>query len=112
MGQKRNKWARIVSGHAIILALVSLVACSGSPSEPDPIAVQVLTDIAPPLACPEPELRRPPADLVAPLGLAAPELLPAGQGDYGMSREGVESLVDILRSAGERLARWRAWATP
>lgn len=89
-----------------------LVLCSGCTSTPiaDPLAPTVMADIRAPLECPEPELRMAPPDLVEPITLPVPEVLPAGQGDYGMTREGMEQLIDILRTAKERLARWRAWA--
>lgn len=98
-----------IRGLAIHVALVLLTACTGQPVA-DPQATVVLADIQPALECPEPAPVLPPADLVAPLDLQAPEVLPAGQGDYGLTREGMEMVIEALRSAGERLARWRAWA--
>lgn len=88
--------------YAMLLALCSVTACAS-----DPV---VLTDIAEPLDCPEPELRQPPDDLVVPLALDVPELLPAGEGDYGITRGGVETLIDGYRALREREALWRAWA--
>ena len=91
------------------LLALTLTACAGQPTA-DPQATVVLADIQPALECPEPVPVQPPADLIAPLELASPEILPGGQGDYGITREGLEMLVDALRAAGERLSRWRAWA--
>lgn len=85
-----------------------LAGCAGTPA-PDALAPVVLTDIAAPLDCPQPEPRRAPPELLAPLHLAAPAVLPAGQGDYGMTRAGLEAIIDALRAAGERLKLWEAW---
>jgi len=52
----------------------------------------------------------PPADLAVDMTYATPELLPVCQGDYGITREGVETLIDSFREMRLRLARWRAWA--
>lgn len=93
----------------IAATCLMLAGCAGQPTA-DPQAVTVLADIQPALECPPPEHEIPPADLVAPLELQTPEVLPGGQGDYGITREGLEMLVDALRAAGERLSRWRAWA--
>lgn len=86
-----------------------LAGCSGTPVT-DPQATAVLVDIAPPLECPEPEPVQPPVDLLTPVDLQSPTVLPAGQGDYGISRAGLELLIDGYRALHERLARWRAWA--
>lgn len=86
-----------------------LTGCTGTPVA-DPLATAVLADIQPPLECPEPEPALPPADLLTPVDLQAPTILPAGQGDYGVSRAGLELLIDGYRALHERLARWRAWA--
>lgn len=96
---------------AACLLLIALTGCAGTPAA-DPQAVTVLTDIAPPLECPEPEPVLPPVDLLTPVDLQAPEILPAGQGDYGVTRAGLELLIDGYRALHERLARWGAWAQP
>jgi len=59
---------------------------------------------------PVPVKRVPPADLAVDMTYATPELLPVCQGDYGITREGVETLIDSFREMRLRLARWRAWA--
>ena len=91
-----------------LLALCSLVGCAPQP-RPDPV---ILTDVAAPLECPEPEQRPVPPHLSAALEIEAPTLLPAGQGDYGLTRAGVETLIDGYRALREREALWRAWASP
>lgn len=92
----------------LLLALLLLAGCAGTPA-PDALAPVVLADIAAPLDCPQPEPRRAPPELLAPLHLDAPDVLPAGQGDYGMTRAGLEQVIDALRAAGERLRLWEAW---
>lgn len=89
--------------------LVLLAACSGCAAAPRPAPV-VLTDVAAPLECPEPEPRPVPPHLSAVLEIETPTLLPAGEGDYGISRAGVELLIDGYRALREREALWRAWA--
>lgn len=91
------------------LAACSLLLAGCAGPAPDALAPVVMTDIAAPLDCPEPEPRRAPAELLAPLVLEAPAVLPAGQGDYGMTRDGLEAIIDALRAAGERLRLWEAW---
>lgn len=93
---------------ATLLAACSLVGCASAPPAPDPVAPAVLADIAAPLECPEPGLPELPADLSEPLDLAAPQVLPAGQGDYGISRADVELMIDALRAAHVRDQRLRA----
>ena len=89
-----------------LLALCSaLIGCGGT--KPDPI---VLVDVAEPLICPEPVLPGPPSELTAPLVLSTPTLLPVGEGDYGITRAGVELIIDGYRALREREALWRAWA--
>lgn len=90
--------------------LLVLAGCAGQVA--DNQATAVLTDIAPPLACPEPVPEQPPAELLTPVDLEAPIILPAGQGDYGISRAGLELLIEGYRALHERLARWSAWAQP
>lgn len=89
--------------YVMLLALCSLAACAS-----DPV---ILTDIAEPLECPEPEIRRPPAELAAPLVIEVPAILPAGTGDYGLTRQGVEQLIDGYRALREREALWRAYGS-
>lgn len=89
---------------ATLLLACSLAACARTP-----VAPVVMADIEPPLECPEPEVRRAPADLLAPLEIAPPQLVPAGAGDYGIAREDAERMIEAMRQANERLSRWRAW---
>lgn len=93
-----------------ILAIVILVAgCGGSPIEPDPPGPAVLLEPVT-IEIPVPVRREPDPELLLPLNLQAPKILPAGQGDYGLTRADLELIIEALRAAGERLARWRAWA--
>lgn len=88
-----------------ILAAV-LAACSSTP-DADRIAPTVLTDVAV-LECPAPEVIRLDPALIEPLSVEPPQLVPAGQGDYGITRAAAELMIDTLRAFGERLARIRA----
>lgn len=92
-----------------LLVAVALVGC-GPQVKPDPVAPIVLQDVCEPVEIPIPVHRPPPADLAQPLDLDAPDVLPAGQGDYGLTRVGLELIIDGFRHAQERLQRWRAWA--
>lgn len=92
-------------------AIVLTIACIGCASTSvDPVAPVVLTDIVQPLECPEPEVRMVPAHLLEDLELETPDVLPRGEGDYGLTRAGIETLVDTLRALRLRLDRWRGWA--
>lgn len=91
-------------------ALFAIVLLTGCAHEPEPQAPTVLADPMQ-ITCPEPEARTVPADLVAPLDIAAPQVQAAGAGDYGISRESVERVVTALRRCGQRLDDWRAWST-
>ena len=89
-------------------AILCISACAHAP---DPQAPVVLKE-AQAVEIPVPVVREPPVELMQPLGLQAPGLLPAGQGDYCMTRADVEQTIDVLRAAASRLNQWRAWAAP
>lgn len=76
-----------------------------------PVAPTVLTE---PVAveCPALEVRTPPSVLLAPFHVEPPELVAAGQGDYGISRDSVERIVTLVRVCSERNDQWKAWAAP
>lgn len=86
-----------------------LVGCGGQP-RPDPVTAHVLVDTAAPLECPEPDVRIPPQALTDDVVVATPTPLPAGEGDYGVTRAGWEMLVDGMRALQIRVALWKAWA--
>ena len=93
---------------ALLLFILVLLGCS---HEAPVITPTVLTE---PLEvkCPAVAPRTPDQALLAPLNLEPPELLPAGQGDYGISRESAERVISIVRTCGERIDDWKAWAVP
>ena len=93
------------------IATIAIIAITGCAHAPDPIAPVVLRE-AQTVEVPVPVLREPPPELMQPLGLTAPNLLPAGQGDYCMTRADVEQTIDVMRAAAGRLGQWRAWASP
>lgn len=64
------------------------------------------------LTCPEPKPRSVPAYLLQPLKPAAPAILAKGEGDYGIARADLETMIDALRALSVRLALWKAWAAP
>jgi len=88
------------------LALAALTACAHTPPPANTIMREPIS-----VECPEPDLRMPPPALSQALGLEAPAILPAGQGDYGISRVDLERMIEALRRASSRVAQWRAWAT-
>ena len=93
---------------AIIATVALLSACAHAPDPQSPVVLREAQTVEVPV----PVLREPPAELLQPLGLTAPGLLPAGQGDYCMTRADVEQTIDVLRAAAGRINQWRAWAAP
>lgn len=93
---------------SIIAAVAFLSACAHAP---DPQAPVVLKE-AQTVEIPVPVAREPPVELMQPLGLTAPGLLPAGQGDYCMTRADTELYIDVLRAAAARIHALQAWAAP
>ena len=90
------------------MILLVLAGCSGTaPVVPSANVVEAQV-----IEVPVPVERRPPADLMALVDLPAPQLGKACTGDYGITRANAELLVDFMRTARERLARWRVWAGP
>lgn len=96
---------------AVVAGFALLAACGSAPVPPDPVAPVVLTETQV-VEVPVPVVRRPPADLMqAPvIDASALTVLPAGQGDYGVTRASLETIIESLRAAGAQLQRWRAWA--
>lgn len=92
-----------------LVACLFLTGCAGNDVEPDPVGPTILEETVT-VEVPVPVERTPPADLLQPLNLDAPQVLPAGHGDYGISRINLERMIEAHRAAAERLARWRAWA--
>lgn len=95
---------------ACVLAL--LVGCSAQNVEPDPVAPIVLEGTCEPVEIPVPVRRTPPAELQQPMTLESPEILEAGTGDYGITRAGLELIIEGFRRATERIQRWTVWASP
>lgn len=94
-----------------LLLVACLLTAAGCAHAPDPAAPVVLADPIR-VTCPEPKARQAPPELVQPLGLEAPAILKAGEGDYGIARGELEKLVTALRAAAGRINQWRAWARP
>ena len=95
-----------------LFAILFIAGCQSTSITPDPAAPVVLTETQI-LEIPVPVTRTPPPELMlAPsIDASALTVLPAGQGDYGLSRAAVESIIEAVRAAGEQLQRWRAWAS-
>ena len=91
------------------LLLLFLTGCGHT--RPEPTAPTVMTRPQR-VECPPPATRAVPDDLLLPLELETPTVLPAGLGDYGLSRGDVEKLVTAIRAAAARQAQWKAWAIP
>jgi hypothetical protein len=92
-------------------AIAALALLAGCAHQLEPQAPVVLSEPLQ-ITCPEPVSRMPPAYLVERLHLEAPEIVARGAGDYGITRAGLEKLIDGHRAAAARIEQWRAWATP
>lgn len=99
---------RIPGIGGLILSLSLLAGCAHQPAPQAPVVLKEPMQVT----CPEPEARTPPADLMQPLGLASPTVLKKGEGDYGITRTDLETLIDAHRAAAKRIALWKAWANP
>lgn len=84
---------------------------AGCAHEPMPTAPVVLAEPMR-VECPEALPRLPDGHLLTSLGLESPDFLPAGEGDYGLTRESAERIITALRAAQGRINEWRAWAAP
>lgn len=88
----------------------AVLLCTSCAHAPDPQAPVVLKE-AQQVEVPVAVHREPPPEWLQPLGLEAPDILPAGQGDYCMSRESTRQYIAVIRAAAERLNGWKAWAS-
>lgn len=93
-----------------VFLIALLIAVAGCRSKPDTVAPVVLTQACEPVEIPVPVYRPPPADLLLPMAPETPEIVSPDEGVYGLSREGLEVIVDGFRRLRTRLARWRAWS--
>jgi len=59
---------------------------------------------------PVPVKRTAPAELMTDYQPDMPQILGHCEGDYGITRAGVEALIDAMREAKQRLNQWKAWA--
>lgn len=89
----------------------ALALLAGCAHDPLPDAPTVLAEPLP-VECPAAEVRTPPAVLLAPFHVEPPELVAAGQGDYGITRDSVERVITLVRACSERNDQWKAWASP
>jgi len=89
-----------------LLASLMLAGCASQPDTPAPVVLREMQRIEVPV----PVKRVPPADLMTDYRPEIPEVLGYCQGDYSLTRQGVEQLIDAMREARDRLSRWRAWA--
>jgi len=107
------RYARLIASPICAVIVVLGAGCQSTPIRPDPAAPVVLTETQV-VEVPVPVVRQPPADLTqAPaIDASALTVLPAGQGDYGVTRASLETIIEALRAAGAQLQRWRAWALP
>ena len=77
-----------------VLPVLLLAGCAGQPV-PDAVAPVVVTRTEV-VEVPVAAARTPPPELLEPLRVEIPDVLDAGQGDYGMTRDSVQRYLRML----------------
>lgn len=91
--------------HAGLWLSILLTGCGSQPTTAPVVLTETVT-----VEVPVPVKRTPPVVLTDPLVVSMPTLGGVCEGDYSLTRAGVEQMIDAFRSAQERLNQWRAWA--
>lgn len=87
------------------LALLLLAGCGSQPTTAPVVLTETVT-----VEVPVAVKRTPPPVLTDPLAVSMPTFGAVCEGDYSLTRAGVEQLIDAFRTTQERLSQWRAWA--
>jgi len=91
--------------HAGLWLSILLTGCASEPTTAPVVLTETVT-----VEVPVPVKRTPPAHLMVESDPETPAFGAACEGDYSLTRAGVEQLIDAFHSAQERLHQWRAWA--
>lgn len=95
----------------LLLALCCAAGCSRDPVKPGEVAVGTVTR-AEVFEVPVVAERPAAPELTAPLRLDFPELLDAGQGDYGLSRDSAMAYLRVLSAFRSQRQICEGLATP